>query len=156
MRIVFRCMSCETINSIPIEYMFRFCKNCGKITTYAVGEAIVYENNISVSDKFLNSQKLSSSLAEQFFTLAEEEEDIISRIIITHENKEIEMLDLPAASISDTIILVLKKSESGSLDEIIRNCSFFNITKSQVEKILLQLKKEGILYQPKGWMIKLA
>ena len=88
--------------------------------------------------------------------LAEEEEDIISRIIITHENKEIEMLDLPAASISDTIILVLKKSESGSFDEIIRNCSFFNITKSQVEKILLQLKKEGILYQPKGWMIKLA
>ncbi len=156
MKIVFRCISCETINDIPAEYMFRFCKNCGKIITYSVGEAIVHESNISISNKFLDARKLSTSLAEQFFSLAEEEEDVISRIIFDHENKETEMLDLPAASLSETVILVLKKSESGSLDEIIRNCSLFNISKSQVEKTLLQLKKEGILYQPKSWTIKLA
>jgi hypothetical protein len=156
MKIVFRCKNCETINNIPAEYMFRFCKNCGKIVTYAVGEAIIHENNELVSEKFLNAQKLSTKLAEQFFILAEEEEDMISRIIFEHENKEIEIPDLPAASVSDTIILVLRSSRFSSLDEIIRNCSFFNITKSQVEKILLQLRKEGILYQPKSWIIKLA
>ncbi|NPD87925.1 MAG: hypothetical protein HGN29_04330 [Asgard group archaeon] len=156
MRIVFRCNSCETINDIPEEYVFRFCKNCGKIITYTIGEAIIYDKRVLICEKFLNSQKLSVKLAERFFSLVEEDENDISQIISNHENKEFEMLDLPAASISDTVLLILKESKSEILDDILRNCSFFDISESQLEKILLQLKKEGIVYQPKGWLIKLA
>ena len=106
MKIVFRCDSCETINDIPEEYMFRFCRTCGKIITYTIGEAVIYDKRVSICEKFLNAQKLSVTLAEKFFVLAEEDEN--------------------------------------------------DISKSQLEKILLQLKKEGIVYQPKSWLVKLA
>ncbi len=156
MKIIFRCDSCETINDIPEEYMFRFCKTCGKIITYTIGEAVIYDKRVSICEKFLNRQKLSVTLAEKFFDLAEVDENDISQIIAIHGNKEFEMLDLPAASISDTVNLVLKESKTEILDDILRNCSFFNISRSQLEKILLQLKKEGIVYQPKSWLVKLA
>ena len=156
MKIVFRCDSCETINDIPEEFMFRFCRSCGKIVTYAIGEAVIYDKRVSICEKFLSAQKLSVILADEFFGLAEEDENDISQIIASHENKEFEMLDLPAASVSDTVLLVLKESKTEILDDILRNCSFFNISKSQLEKILSQLKKEGIVYHPKSWLIKLA
>lgn len=156
MKIVFRCDSCETINEIPEEYMFRFCRYCGKIITYTIGEAVIYDKRASICEKFLNALKLSVTLAEKFLGLAEEDENDISQIIVSHENKEFKMLDLPAASISDTVLLVLKESKTEILDDILRNCSLINISKSQLEKILLQLKKEGIVYQPKSWLIKLA
>ena len=156
MKIVFRCDNCETINAIPEEYMFRFCKICGKIITYTTGEAVIYDKRVSLCEKFLKAQKLSVTLAEKFFGLAEKDENDISRIMESHENKEFKMLDLPAASISDTVLLVLKESKTEILDYILKNCLFFNISKSQLEKILLQLKKEGIVYQPKSWLIKLA
>jgi hypothetical protein len=156
MEIVFRCNRCETINEIPSEYLFRFCKSCGKIIRYSSGEAIICEANGSKCIKFLNVQKLPNALAELFFSLAEEDEFRISNIIRIHEDKEIEMLDLPAASVSDTVLLILKECNSEVLDDIIRNCLFFNISESQLEKILFQLKKEGVIYQPKSWLVKLA
>ncbi|MHA1952580.1 MAG: hypothetical protein ACXAAM_01365 [Candidatus Heimdallarchaeaceae archaeon] len=156
MKIVFRCDSCETINDIPAEYMFRFCRTCGKIITYPIGEAVIYDQRVSICEKFLSAQKLSVTLAEKFFDFAEEDENDISQIIAGHENKGFKILDLPAASISDTVLLVLKESKTEILDDILRNCSFFNISKSQFETILLQLKKEGIVYQPKSWLIKLT
>jgi hypothetical protein len=156
MKIVFRCINCETINEIPEDFMFRFCRTCGKIITYSAGEAIIYKKHASVCEKFLNAQQLSVKLAERFFSLAEEDEKDITQTIVNHENKEFEMLDLPAASVSDTVLLILKESKSEVLDDILRNCSFFDISESQLEKILLQLKKEGIVYQPKGWLVRLA
>jgi len=156
MKIIFRCIDCEAVNDIPSEYFYRFCKSCGKIVKYSVGEAIICDSDTSKCSKFLNVKKLPNTLAENFFNLAENDEFKISQIISNHEDKKVEMLDLPAASLSDTVLLILKESKSEILDDIIRNCSFFNITEHQLEKILLQLKKEGIIYQPQGWLVKLA
>ena len=156
MKIIFRCSNCETINTLSSEYMYRFCKNCGKITTYTIGEAVICEKHISSCDKFLNANKLQLSIAEEFFNLAEQDETEISKIIIGHQKKKSEILDLPSASLHDTILLILKESKTEILDDIIRYCSYFNISKLQLEKILLQLKKEGIIFQPKSWLIKLA
>ena len=156
MKIVFRCINCEAVNDIPSEFLYRFCKSCGKIVKYSRGEAIICDSDTTKCNKFLNAKKLPNTLAEDFFNLAENEEFKISQIISNHENKEVEMLDIPAASLSDTVLLILKESNSKVLDDIIRNCSLFNITEQQLEKILLQLKKEGIIYQPQGWLVKLA
>ena len=41
------------------------------------------------------------------------------------------------------------------LDELIHNCSMSDISSQTLEKILVQMRKEGFIYQPKGWMIYL-
>ncbi|MFW9851343.1 MAG: hypothetical protein ACFFDS_00185 [Candidatus Thorarchaeota archaeon] len=153
MRVIFRCKNCEVINDIPTEYQFRFCRNCGKIVTYAPGEAIISEEN--GNNIFFNSKQLSNSLAVDFFNLADKAENSISKLVNEHEKKQTSLLDLQAANMSDTILLILKQSKTNELDEIIRHCSNFNINILELEKIVIKLRKEGIIFLPKGWLINL-
>ncbi len=154
MQIVFRCYNCETINEIPANYQHRLCTNCGKIITYQLGESIVCDNLSGFCDRFLNAKKLSQKLAEDFFKQADLDKDRISEIIHSHKDKEIELLDIPAATIAETVLLILKNTKN-SIDELILNCSIFDISSQKLEKILIQMKKEGLIYQPKGWLIYL-
>lgn len=153
MRIIFRCSNCEVINDIPNEYKFRFCRNCGRIITYTPGEAIISEEGDK--NKFFQSRQLSDSLAVDFFDLADKAENSIIKLAKEHEKKQTTLLDLQAATINDTILLILEKSASNELDELIRHCSNFNINLSELEKIIIKLRKEGIIFLPKGWLINL-
>ena len=153
MRVIFRCKNCEVINDIPIEYQFRFCRNCSRIVTYAPGEAIISEE--SSNDIFFKSKQLSDSLAVDFFKLADNAENSIKELIKNHEEKQTSLLDLQAATLNDTILLILEKSATNELDELIKHCSNFNINLSELEKIVIKLRKEGIVFLPKGWLLNL-
>ena len=153
MKIIFRCSNCEVINDIPIEYQFRFCRNCGRIVTYSPGEAIISEE--STNNIFFKSKQLSDTLAVDFFKLADKVENSIMELVKENEGKQTSLLDLQAATLNDTILLILGKSETNELDELIRHCSNFNINISELEKIVIKLRKEGIVFLPKGWLINL-
>ena len=154
MQIVFRCYNCETINEIQANYQYRLCKNCGKIITYQPGESIVCSDSDGTYEQFLDVKNLSQKLAEPFFKQADLDVDRISEIISNHKKKEIELLDIPAATIAETILLIIK-NDNNTIDELIQNCSMFDISLQKLEKILMQMKKEGLIYQPKGWLIYL-
>ena len=153
MRVIFRCVNCEIINDIRIEFQFRFCRNCGRIITYSPGEAIISEE--SGNNIFFKSKQLSDSLAIDFFNLADRAENSIFKLVKEHEEKQTSFLDLKAANLKDTILLILEKSATNELDELIKHCSNFNINLSDLEKIVIKLRKEGIIFLPKGWLIKL-
>ncbi len=153
MRIIFRCSNCEVINDIPIKYQFRLCRNCGRIVTYAPREAIISEEDSK--DIFFQSRQLSDSLAVEFFNLADIAENSIVDLIKEHEKKQTPLLDLHAATLTDTILLILEKGTTNELDELIRNCSNFNISIPELEKIVIKFRKEGIVFLPKGWLIDL-
>ena len=154
MQIVFRCYNCETLNEIPADYQHRLCMNCGKIITYQPGESILCSDLSEVCDQFLKVRALSQKLAEDFFRQADLDISRISEIITNHKNKEIEFLDIPTATIAETVLLIIKNNIN-SLDELLHNCSMFDISSQKLEKILVQMRKEGLIYQPKGWMIYL-
>ncbi|MHA2358471.1 MAG: hypothetical protein ACXABK_06865 [Candidatus Heimdallarchaeaceae archaeon] len=156
MNIVFRCYNCETINEIPSDFQFRFCKKCIKIITYEPGEAIISNGANNTTKIFLKSDTLTNSLADKFFRIAEDDLERISSLINKKESKIPDLLDMPAATESDTILIIMKQCKSNSLDEVIINCSNFGISKEKLEKVLVQLKKEGVIYLPKGWLLKLA
>jgi hypothetical protein len=153
MRVIFRCTNCEIVNDIPIEYQFRFCRNCGRIVTYSPGEAIISEE--SSNNIFFKSKQLSDSLAVDFFKLADEAENSIINLVKEHEVKQTSLLNLQAATLNDTVLLILEKSTTNELDELIRHCLNFNITLTELEKIVIKLRKEGIVFLPKGWLINL-
>jgi len=153
MRVIFRCSNCEFINDIPSKYQFRCCRNCGRIITYTPGEAIISENGDK--DIFFQSKLLSDSLAVKFFELADKAENSIIKLIEEHEKKQASLLDLEAATLSDTILLILKKRITNDLDELIRHCSNFDITLSELEKIIIKFRREGIIFLSKGWLIDL-
>ncbi len=153
MKVIFRCTSCEVINDIPIQHQFRFCRNCGRIVTYSPREAILSEE--SSNNIFFKSKQLSDSLAVDFFKLADKAESSIMELVKKHEEKQTPLLDLQAATLNDTVLLILEKSETNELDELIRHCSNFNINLAELEKIVIKLRKEGIVFLPKGWLINL-
>lgn len=153
MSIIFRCSNCEFINNIPSEYQFRFCRNCGRIITYTPGEAIISEKGIK--DIFFQSKLLSDSLAVNFFDLADKTKNSIVELIAEHEKKQTPLLDLEAATLDDTILLILKKSTANDLDELIKHCSNFGINLSELEKIIIKYRRDGIVFLPKGWLIDL-
>lgn len=156
MLIIFRCNSCETINDIPSNLLYRFCKKCGNIITYKPGEAILGEYSTGNSNKFLQSGKLSQSDAPLFFDLADTHSEQISEIIKELKNIPVSLLDLHVTSVPDIVISIIKLSTSNTIDEIVRNCKLFDISLTKLEKLLIQLKKEGLIYQPKNWLIVLA
>jgi hypothetical protein len=153
MIVIFRCTNCEVINDIPIEYQFRFCRNCGRIVTYTPREAIISEE--STNNIFFKSRQLSDSLAVDFFNQADKAEKSIIKLVKRHEEKQTSLLDLQAATLKNTVLLILEKSTTNELDELIRNCSNFNINLLELEKIVIKLRKEGIVFLPKGWLINL-
>ena len=155
MQIVFRCYNCETINEIEANFQYRLCKNCGKLTTYESGESVLCGDLTGVYKQFLDAKNLSQKLAEDFFKQADLDFDRVSEIIRSHKTKEIEILDIPAATKAETVLLILK-NDINTIDELIKNCSIFDISLQKLEKILMQMKKEGLIYQPKGWLIYLT
>ena len=156
MTIIFRCSNCETINDIPNNHQYRFCKKCGKIVTFEQGEAIIVSDTESGNNTFLLSGKLSAKEAETFFTLADSHIQQISALSMVFEKKSGTLLDIQAKAKPDIVLSVLKQSATNSLDELVRNCKLFDIPMSKIEQILIQLKKEGYVYQPKSWLILLA
>ena len=156
MTIIFRCNSCETINDIPNNYQYRLCKNCAKIITFESGESIIVSDSEVESSVFLQSGKLSASEAEKFFNVSDTNVQQISALIMALEKKSGILLDIQSKDLPDTILSILRQSTTNSLDELIRNCKMFDIPLFKIEKILIQLKKEGLVYQPKSWLILLA
>ncbi len=156
MTIIFRCSNCETINDIPNNHQYKLCKKCGKIVTFEPGESIILGDSEAESDIFLQSGKLSTSEAEKFFNVADTHVQQISALIMDLEKKSGTLLDIQSKSLPDTILSILRQSETNSLDELIRKCKMFDISLFKIEQILIQLKKEGFVYQPKSWLILLA
>lgn len=156
MTIIFRCNNCETINYIPNNHKYKLCKKCGKIITFKPGESIVVSDSEVESNVFLQSEKLSVLEAENFFNVADTHVQQISALILTLEKKSGILLDIQSKALSDTILSILRQSTTNSLDELIQNCKMFDIPLSKIEQILIQLKKEGFVYQPKSWLILLA
>ncbi|MHA1218554.1 MAG: hypothetical protein ACTSSN_02145 [Candidatus Heimdallarchaeaceae archaeon] len=156
MRILFRCYNCETINEIPDNYKHRFCNNCNKIITYTSGEAIICNKSSHDYDAFLKVGNLNTDLAEKFFSIADSHIELISNLIESYVQKQVELPDIPSASISDTILHLVKGNVSGTLDDLIRSCDLFNIGLNKLEKILLQMIKEGLVYLPKSWLLNLT
>ena len=156
MTIIFRCNNCETINYIPNNHQYKLCKKCGKIVTFEPGESIIVSDSDAESNVFLQSGKLSASEAEKFFYVADIHVQQISALIMTLEKKSGILLNIQSKTLSDTILSILRQSTTNSLDELIRNCKMFDIPLSKIEQILIQLKKEGFVYQPKSWLILLA
>jgi len=156
MTIIFRCNNCETINAIPNNHQYRLCKKCGKIVTFETGEAIIVSDSEAKSNVFLQNGKLSTSEAEKFFDTADTHAQQISALIMALEKKPGNLLDIQAKALPDTILAILRQSKTNSLDELIRNCKMFDIHLSKIEQMLIQLKKEGFVYQPKSWLILLA
>ncbi len=155
MNIVFRCNLCETINEIPSEFRYRLCRKCGAIVTYVTGESIICEEANYDCDDFTKETSLSLELAEKFFLLAESQTELVSSIIQKHENKSSKLLDIPAASLPDTVLLLLKENSTETFDELVRNCQLFNINLKKLEQIIKRMKNEGIVYHPQGWLIRL-
>ena len=153
MRIVFRCNNCETINEIPCEFRYRMCKNCGNLVTYLQGESIICVENMSDCDEFLKESFLSIESARKFFNLADSYKEQISDIILKHKQKSSILLDLPAASLSDTVLNLLKQNTTNSFDELIANSQLFDINLKKLEQIIKKMKDEGMIYHPKGWFI---
>ena len=156
MTIIFRCNNCETINYIPNNHKYKLCNKCGKIVTFEPGESIIVNDSEVENNVFLQSGKLSTSEAEKFFTVADTYVQQISALIMALETKSGILLDIQSKTLSDTILSILQQSTTNSLDELIRNCKMFDIPLSKIEQILIQLKKEGFVYQPKSWLILLA
>ncbi|MCK4896078.1 MAG: hypothetical protein KAS47_04670 [Candidatus Heimdallarchaeota archaeon] len=156
MTIIFRCNNCETINYIPNNHQYKLCEKCGKIITFEPRESIIVSDSEAESNVFLHSGKLSTSEAEKFFDVADAHVQQISALIMTLEKKSGILLDIQSKALSDTILSILRQSNTNSLDELIRNCKMFDIPLSKIEQILIQLKKEGFVYQPKSWLIILA
>ncbi len=156
MRILFRCYNCETINEIPENYRHRFCNNCSKIITYTSGEAIICKKSPHDYDAFLKAGNLNTDLAEKFFSIADSHINLISSLIESYVQKQVELPDIPSASLSDTILHLVRGNVSGTLDDLIKNCDLFNIGLNKLEKILLQMIKEGLVYLPKSWLLSLT
>ena len=154
MQIVFRCHQCETINEIPATFQYRLCRICGKIITYLPGESVICDEITGVYEKFLDAKNLSQKLAEEFFKQADLDSNRVHQIANNHEMKEIELLDVPAATVAETVLFIINNNNN-TIDELIQNCSTFNISLQKLEKILIQMKKEGMIYQPKGWLINI-
>ncbi len=153
MKIVFRCKNCETINEIPEEFRFRMCKKCSALVTYELGESILCEEGDNDCLSFIQANTLSKELAAKFFVLADSHAEQISLIILQHDNISSRLLDLPAASLPDTVMLLLKKNNTETFDELIRNCMIFDIDLKKMEQIIKRMKNEGLVYFPKGWLI---
>lgn len=156
MRILFRCYNCEVINEIPDNYRHRFCNNCSKIVTYTSREAIICEKSSHDCDVFLKAENLNADLAEKFFSIADSHTELISNLIKSYVQKQVELPDIPSASLSDTILRLIKGNVSGALDDLIKSCDLFNIGLNKLEKILLQMIKEGLIYLPKSWLLSLT
>ena len=155
MNIVFRCNHCETINELPNEFRYRLCRKCGTIVTYVQGESIICEEDNYNYDDFTKEFSLSLELAEKFFLIAESQTDLVSSIIQKHEDKSSKLLDIPAASLPDTILLLLKENTTETFDELVRNCQLFDISLKKLEQTIKRMKNEGMVYHPKGWLIRL-
>ena len=156
MRILFRCYNCEAINEIPDKYKHRFCRSCGNIVTYISGEAIVCEKSSPNCDDFLEAKTLDENLAEKFFMIADSHIDLISNLIEEHAQKQIELPDVPSASLTETVLHLLKTNLSGTLDDLIKRCDLFDIGLSKLEKIISQMIKEGLVYLPQSWLLSLT
>jgi hypothetical protein len=156
MRILFRCDNCETINEIPDKYKHRFCRSCGKITTYTPGESIMCEKSQFNCDDFLKAKTLTSNLAEKFFEIADSHIDFISKLIEEHAQKQVELPDIPSASVNDTVLHLLRSNVSGTLDDLIKSSYLFNIGLEKLEKIILQMIKEGLVYLPQSWLLSIT
>lgn len=155
MMIIFRCNHCETLNEIPEDFRYRLCKKCSSLTTYELEESILCNDQIEECKEFLNMNKLPTELAEKFFSLAEEHSEKISLIILRHDNMSTRLLDIPAASLPDTIISLLNHNNSETLDELVRDCKVFGINLAKLEAIIKKMKSEGMIYHPKDWLIRL-
>lgn len=155
MRIVFRCAHCETINEIPEEYRYRLCKKCSTLITYEPGESILCEENNGDCTIFIQATTLSMDLAEKFFSLADKNAEQIDLITKRHDNMPHRLLDLPSGSLADTVLLLLKKNTTETFDELVRNCTLFDIDLKKMEQIIKRMKNEGMIYHPKGWLIRL-
>jgi len=156
MRILFRCYNCETINEIPDNYRHRFCNTCSKIITYTPEEAIICKKSSHDSDAFLKAGNLNTDLAEKFFSIADSHIKLISNLIESYVQKQVELPDIPSVSLSDTILHLVKGNVSGNLDDLIKSCDLFSIGLNKLEKILLQMIKEGLIYLPKSWLLNLT
>jgi hypothetical protein len=156
MTIIFRCNNCETINDIPNNHQYKLCKKCTKIITFEPGESIIVSDSEAESSVFLQSGKLSASEAEKFFNIADTHIQQISALIMAHGKKSGVLLNIQTKALPDTILSILRQSTTKTLDELILNCKMFEIPLSKIEQILIQLKKEGFVYQPKSWLILLT
>ena len=155
MKIVFRCSHCETINEIPEEFRYRLCRKCSTIITYSVGESIICEENDEECANFIQEATLSMKLAEKFFLIADKYTEQIDLISKRHDNISSRFIDLPSASLSDTILILLNQNTTETIDELVRNCKICDIDLQKMERIVKTLKNEGLIYHPKGWMISL-
>ena len=155
MKIIFRCSHCESINEIPEEFRFRLCRKCSTITTYEIGESILCAENNDDCINFIQETTLSMKSAEKFFHLADQHAEQITLIAKRHDNMSSRFVDLPSASLSDTVLLLLKQNSTETIDELVRNCKLFDIDLQKMEKIVKTLKNEGMVFHPKGWLIRL-
>ncbi len=155
MIVIFRCKHCETLNEIPSDFRYRLCKKCSSLITYEIGESILcidqYENCL----EFTQIDNLTMESAEKFFSLADKNTEQISQLIKKHDNITSNLLDIPAASLPDTILVLLKHNNSETFDELVRNCRNFAIDLNKMEQVIKKMKNEGIVYYPKGWLIRL-
>jgi hypothetical protein len=120
-----------------------------------VGESIICEETNGDCANFIQEATLSMKLAEKFFLLADKHADQIELISKRHDNMSSRLIDLPSASLSDTILLLLKQNGTETIDELVRNCKLFDIDLQKMERIVKTLKNEGMVYHPKGWLIRL-
>lgn len=155
MTVIFRCKLCETLNEIPSDFRYRLCKKCSSLTTYEVGESILCNDQYENCLEFMQIDNLTTESADQFFSLADKNAEQISQLIERHDNITSNLLDLPAASLPDTILTLLKHNNSETLDELVRNCRNFAIDLNKMEQVIKKMKNEGIVYHPKGWLIRL-
>ena len=156
MYILFRCNNCETINKIPITRHYTLCKKCSKIIIYEPGESILVDENDIPNSKFFAIGNLSESNAQEFFNLADKFYDEVKEILKNYNDKSVTYLDINSSSIPDIILSIIKQNEEHTLDFIIEHCRLFDISILNLEKIILKMKREGIIYQPKNWLIMLA
>ncbi|MHA1222001.1 MAG: hypothetical protein ACTSSG_05810 [Candidatus Heimdallarchaeaceae archaeon] len=158
MQIIFRCNNCEVINNISPDFLYRTCRNCGKFITYFPGEAIIDNEEEQITKQFLLMKTLDKSSAEEFFKRADIDEKRIedlreknSRII-----KVSTIIDSPYTSPKDIVFFIINERDSITVDELIQKSQAFEISLDILEKLILKMKREGLIYQPNGWTLMLV
>ncbi|MHA1707856.1 MAG: hypothetical protein ACTSYV_02045 [Candidatus Heimdallarchaeaceae archaeon] len=158
MQIIFRCNNCEVINNISPDFLYRICRNCGKFITYLPGEAIFDNEEEQITKQFLQMKTLDKSSAEEFFKRADMDEKRIKDLREKNSKtiKVSTIIDSPYTSPKDIVLFIINEGGSITVDELIQKCQAFEISLDILERLILKMKREGLIYQPNGWTLMLV
>jgi len=130
------------------------CLKCGKIITYAEGEAIICQQNSEAYKKFYKKQ-LSIKLAQDFFSLADKHKE---KITLLKSNKRVRQqlsIEIHSSAQKDIFLEILQKNNIEKLDDLLEIFSDLGIKRKNVEYMLREMKCEGLIYHTKPWLIRL-